>query len=153
MLKPSDAVIRPAVAADIDAMIDLLQALFALEQDFDHDASRQRRGLALLLSRSGDSCIMVAERAEQVIGMGSVQLLVSTAEGGLAGLVEDVIVAREHSGLGIGKALLTALERWAKAKGATRLQLLADRHNTPALDFYADAHWATTQLICLRKLL
>jgi hypothetical protein len=31
------------------------------------------------------------------------------------------------------------------------MQLLADRNNINALDFYKKQKWAATQLICLRK--
>jgi GNAT superfamily N-acetyltransferase len=67
------------------------------------------------------------------------------------GLVEDVVVAERWRGRGIGQQLMTAIGDWARRHGLTRLQLLADRHNRKALDFYAKAGWQPTQLICLRE--
>ena len=52
-------------------------------------------------------CIKVAEIDGAVRGMCTVQLVISTAEGGLAGLVEDLVVDRTYRGQGIG-GLLTA---------------------------------------------
>ena len=39
----------------------------------------------------------------------------------------------------------------AASKKVSRLQLLADRNNSPALTFYDKAGWQMTELICLRK--
>jgi GNAT superfamily N-acetyltransferase len=81
------------------------------------------------------------------------QLLVSTAEGGLSLLVEDVVVDQQWRGRGVGRLLMTATSDWAKAKKVSRLQLLADSNNEPALDFYRSQGWQTTALICLRTFL
>jgi GNAT superfamily N-acetyltransferase len=79
-------------------------------------------------------------------------LLVSTAEGGLSLLVEDVVVQEQWRGRGVGRLLIEALSGWAKANKVSRLQLLADRNNIPALDFYRRLDWHTTELICLRAM-
>ena len=83
--------IRTAEPADLDSLVSLLAPLFAIEEDFVFDESRQRRGLALMLENER-GCVLVAETEGQVIGMCTGQLLVSTAEGGLSLLVEDVVV-------------------------------------------------------------
>jgi GNAT superfamily N-acetyltransferase len=77
--------------------------------------------------------------------------VVSTAEGGLSALVEDLVVDEPERGKGVGRALLTGIEGWAFSRGATRLQLLADRGNAPALAFYAREGWSSTRLVCLRR--
>ena len=142
-------VIRPALAGDLDSLVALLRALFAIEEDFFFDEARQRRGLRLLLD-SSRACLLVAEKGGEVVGMCSGQLLVSTAEGGLSLLVEDVVVSEQWRGQGVGRLLMEAISAWAVRRNATRLQLLADRNNTPALDFYRHLGWRTTELICLR---
>jgi GNAT superfamily N-acetyltransferase len=144
--------VRPAVPADLDAMVQLLQALFAVEEDFSPDPLRQRQGLKLLLDGYGKHrCLLVAETEGRVIAMASLQILISTAEGGLVGLVEDLVVQAQHRGRGVGRQLMAAIHAWAERHGLTRLQLLADRNNQPALDFYETMGWQATQLICLRK--
>jgi GNAT superfamily N-acetyltransferase len=142
--------IRFATAADLPALVALLQELFAIEADFRGDPARQERGLRLLLDSPGGK-IWVAEEQERVVGLCTLQVLVSTAEGGPAGWVEDVVVASDRRGLGIGRQLLAALETWAVRHGLSRLQLLADRENHPALDFYRRLGWEGTRLIALRK--
>ena len=144
------AVIRPARPDDLDALVELLRILFGIEADFAFDAARQRRGLAMLLVHEG-AVVLVAEAAGQVIGMCSGQLTISTAEGGFALLVEDVVVAQNWQGKGVGRALLAALEQWATDRNIGRLQLLADRNNAAALEFYRKLGWQGTELICQRR--
>lgn len=143
--------IGAASIADVEAMAALLGELFSLEEDFCPDPQAQRRGLGLMLD-GPDRFVAVARTPRRaVVGMGTVQLVVSTAEGGPAALVEDVIVSAPWRGLGLGRRIVAALQDWTASRGATRLQLLADKGNSPALDFYARTGWAPTQLVCLRK--
>jgi ribosomal protein S18 acetylase RimI-like enzyme len=143
--------IRQATDADIGAMTHLLDQLFSIERDFEPDAGRQGRGLGMLLERA-DACVVVAERQGEVVGMATMQTLVSTAQGGHVGLLEDLVVDASCRGRGIGKAMVNRLLDWAAAKGLTRVQLLADRNNQPALAFYQSQDWSVTDLIALRKL-
>jgi GNAT superfamily N-acetyltransferase len=149
-----DITIRPAKPGDIPRMCDLLADLFTLESDFKPDAAKQAAGLSMLVTcPSSSSLVLVAVMGRQVVGMTMVQALVSTAEGGRVGLVEDVIVDREFRGRGIGIRLLDEVTAWGKRRTLKRIQLLADRDNGPALDFYAKHGWSETSLICLRKML
>jgi GNAT superfamily N-acetyltransferase len=145
-------IIRNATAADLDAMVALLAELFSLEADFDFDAGRQRSGLLRMLDGCRKHrCVMVAEVEGRTVGMATVQILVSTAEGGEVGLVEDVSVQKDWRGRGIGGRLLASLERWSAQRGLRRLQLLADRENRAGLQFYVKNGWHETRLVCLRK--
>ncbi len=144
------AIIRRAGKQDLTAMCRLLGQLFSIEQDFVPDPEKQQRGLTHLLD-STKARIFVAEQDNRLVGMLTVQLLVSTAEGGTVGLVEDVVVDEECRGQGIGKALLRHLDTWAQQTGLSRLQLLADRNNRSALEFYKGRDWLTTHLIALRR--
>jgi GNAT superfamily N-acetyltransferase len=143
-------IIQPAVLQDLDDMVLLLQQLFGIEKDFHFDADRQRKGLELLLD-STRSVIMVAKEQDSVIGMATGQLVISTAEGGPSLLVEDVVVKVSRQNEGIGSKLLQGLGEWGAERGAGRMQLLADRTNSSALNFYHRQGWQLTQLICLRK--
>lgn len=144
--------IRPAQRDDLEAMVSLLLELFALEEDFSPNPARQRRGLSRLLDGCGKHrCILVAEIDGRVIAMATVQILISTAEGGPVGLVEDVVVRKDSRGRGIGRRLMEAVGSWGAERGLTRLQLLADRNNAKALEFYGKIGWQPTQLVCLRK--
>jgi GNAT superfamily N-acetyltransferase len=152
-MRSMDITIRSARSDDIPRMCELLAALFLLESDFTPDKENQKRGLGMLVAdASGMSHTLVAVCEGAIIAMATIQTLISTAEGGRVGLVEDVIVDREYRGREVGTRLLEGITIWSREKGLRRLQLLADAENMPALDFYKNRRWNTTRLICLRKL-
>ena len=148
----TDMNIRTATKEDIPALAELLHQLFAVEVDFTPDYDKQTRGLELLIDRPS-ARIFVAEIDGQVVGMCTVQVLVSTAMGQQVGAVEDVIIDVEHRGKSIGSALMRTVEAWAATKGLGRLQLRADKDNGPALCFYRQQGWKHTNLIGWMKFL
>lgn len=147
----SDFIIRRANHEDIKALVGLLKELFSIEEDFAFDESKQRCGLKMMLEDDISKCIMVAETNKTVVGMCTAQILVSTAEGGKAALIEDMVVNENYRGRGIGRLLMSSIEDWSISQGVKRLQLLADCNNKNALEFYKDLKWNNTQLICLHK--
>jgi ribosomal protein S18 acetylase RimI-like enzyme len=143
--------IRLATTADIPQLVILLAELFTLEADFQVDPEKQADGLNLLIASPKD-VVFVAEliEADTVVGMCSVQTLISTAEGGAVGMVEDLMVSSAYRKQGIASTLITEVVNWAHQQGLKRLQLLADQNNLDGLSFYTKQGWQTTQLICLR---
>lgn len=144
--------IRTAKAVDVPQLVALLKALFEIEADFDFDRDKQARGLHLLLNNDR-ACILVAESSndKKLQGMCSMQILISTAEGGEVGLLEDLVVTADFRNQGTGAKLLAEAVAWAKRRGLKRLQLLADKNNSPALEFYKRQDWQSTQLVCLKR--
>jgi GNAT superfamily N-acetyltransferase len=154
VMTEAEIVVRPAGERDIPGMCDLLYELFSIEADFIPDRPKQEKGLRMLLERgSGTSLLLVAQKGSDVVGMCSVQVVISTVEGGPVGIVEDLIVRRENRGKGIGGRLLSEVGDWCIARGVSRLQLLRDRNNADALSFYAADGWSGTDLVCMRKML
>ncbi|HEX8949686.1 MAG TPA: GNAT family N-acetyltransferase [Dissulfurispiraceae bacterium] len=133
-------------------MCGLLSELFSIEADFEPDGGKQAKGLKLLLDdRPGSSLVLVAEREAEIIGMCSVQMLISTAEGNTVGLLEDLVVRSDHRGSGIGTCLLSEAVKWCAVNGISRLQLLRDADNEKARGFYLRKGWSETRLVCMRK--
>lgn len=145
--------LRVATAADVPALVALLAALFAIEQDFAPDHDKQARGLAGVISSPLGVVAVAATHEGDVVGMCSAQLVFSTAEGAWSAWVEDVVVAAAWRGRGVGRSLLGHVLDWAAARGATRAQLLVDLDNPPALGFYRHLGWAETQLAARRLML
>ena len=141
---------RAAGLADVPRLVELIGELFAIETAFTIDPAKQEAGLRALLA-SPTARVITARAGDFVAGMCTVQLLVSTAEGAPSGLIEDVVVDRAWRGKGIGKALLDEAERWAIARGARRVQLLADNRNAKALAFYAARGWTQTPMVAFNK--
>ena len=144
--------VRTAKSSDIPQLVALLKVLFSIEADFAFDQNKQARGLRLLLKSEKD-CILVAQLQSdnKILGMCTVQTLLSTAEGGAVGLLEDLVVAADFRRQGLAEKLVAGAVDWAEDKGLKRLQLLADKNNRSALDFYEKQGWQSTQLVCLRK--
>ncbi|MBU3693975.1 MAG: GNAT family N-acetyltransferase [Rhodocyclaceae bacterium] len=147
---PGAPAIRAATPEDIPALVGLLAALFAIEQDFSPDAARQARGLAGVIASPLGRVTVATAPDGSVIGMCSGQLVFSSAEGAPSVWVEDVVVAEGWRRQGIGRALLSGTLDWATGHGATRAQLLVDLDNPPALAFYQRLGWAGTRLAAQR---
>lgn len=143
-----------ASGADIPALVGLLAILFGIEKDFQPDISKQETGISLLINNTQTATIQVARNhANQVIGMVSAQLVISTAQGAPSAWVEDMVVDSAYRGQGIGKQLLQNALNWAKKNGATRAQLLVDIENSEALTYYQHLKWQATQLQARRVFL
>lgn len=146
-----EIIIRKAHSDDTAAMGGLLAELFAIEDDFVIDADKQILGLQLLLQNS-DSTLLVAETSGCVIGMVSMQRFISTAMGGEVGLIEDMIVARDFRGQGVGRLLLSTMIERSQQLGYGRLSLAADRRNKQALAFYRTFGFETGNMGLMYKI-
>ena len=92
---PDSIQIRRARLDDATGMLALLKELFSLEADFSFDAAKQERGLKLFLEDERNRCALVATDSDgRILGMVTMQLVVSTAEGALSGWLEVPTVRR-----------------------------------------------------------
>ncbi len=147
-----EIIIKDARPADIDQMLPLLAQLFAIEQDFEFNSRVQARGLRLMLDGCGKHrTVKVAWMNDTIVGMCTAQTRISTAQGNISAVVEDLVVDREYRNKGIASLLLSAIEGWAVSKGIKSISLLADKDNHKGLDFYNKRAWKRTALVCLVK--
>lgn len=128
--------IESATQADVPAMANLLGLLFRTESDFRPDPEKQRRGLALILDDPRVGRVFVARSDGQVIGMVSLLLTISTAEGAAVSWLEDMVVHPDFQAQGVGTSLLQHAVREAWNLGLKRVTLLTDHDNDPAMRFY-----------------
>jgi len=137
--------ITEAEEKDIKAMNKLLEQLFSLEKDFEYDEEKQTIAFKMLMHNS-DATIVVAKFHGLVVGLSTMQQVISTASGGISGVIEDVVVQKTYRKLGIGSRMIDYLSDIAKEKSYKRLQLVADKNNAKALHFYMKKGWKTTNL-------
>lgn len=130
---------------DLNEMTSLLAELFTIEDDFVIDAGKQSKGLRLLLENSA-SVVLVARYQKRVVGMVTMQRVISTVMGEYVGLIEDLIVSAPYRGHGIGTQLLHAILTLSKEKGLNRLALAADNRNVSAIAFYQKYGFATSRM-------
>jgi GNAT superfamily N-acetyltransferase len=143
--------IARARLGDVPLLAGLLEELFAAESEFEVDRDAQEAALRLLLTDPGDSAIFVARRAGRIVGMVSLLAQVSTALGGRAYVLEDMVVTAVERGRGVGGQLLDHALAHAEATGARRVTLLTDADNDGAHRFYARRGFTRSAMVVLRR--
>ena len=151
MNSPKHIAIGHAGVDDLPQLADLLAELFTLEGDFSPDRDQQMRGLQAILDDPDIGRLFVLRLDGKIAGMANALITVSTAEGGRALLLEDVIVRKAHRGSGLGRLLVEHVLDWARAQHLTRVTLLADRDNHAALGFYRKLGFDDSRMQVLRK--
>ncbi|KPA11047.1 N-acetyltransferase GCN5 [Candidatus Magnetomorum sp. HK-1] len=142
-------IFRQATHSDVENLLNLLHILFDFEnitfQEYKH-----RKALKMILNAK-QTCIMVAEIHQKIVGMCAAQLFISTAEGGYAAFVEDIVVEPGYRKRGIAKKLLQRMEQWAKKENVYRLQLLVNKNNAPAKKLYHLLNYSSTPCEFMKK--
>ncbi len=117
--------IREATVADIPQLCDLLTLLFTQEADFQPNRESQIAGLSLILEQPNVGRIYCASRDGLVLGMVSLLYTVSTAEGGRAAWLEDMVVHPAWRDRQVGARLLEfAIEEAREAAALPQITLL-----------------------------
>ncbi|HWD34654.1 MAG TPA: GNAT family N-acetyltransferase [Casimicrobiaceae bacterium] len=141
---PSGIVIRPATAADADAIahvrIDTWRTAYrGLVPDAYLDAMDVEQSVALwqrvLEADAPNARVFVADRAGEVIGFAAANRLAEPRHG-LDAELSAVYVRREFQRVGIGRQLVLAAARAQRASGATGLIVWSISGNKPARAFY-----------------
>lgn len=148
-----DTAIDFATEADLPALADLLHELFTLESDFRPERDKQLRGLKMILDTPALGRLFALRVDGKVAGMANALVTVSTAQGTRVLLLEDVIVSRAYRGRDLGRRLVEHACAWAKDEGMTRVTLLADRDNAPALAFYERLGFEPSAMVVRRRIL
>jgi len=128
--------ITRATLDDVPALCELLARLFTQEADFKPDVQKQAQGLRLIINEPSRGQLFVLRIGNRVVGMVSLLRTVSTAEGGEVFWLEDMIVADEFRGRGLGSELLRHAIEFARQQQVSRITLLTDLENKPAQRFY-----------------
>ena len=143
--------IIPAVRSDIPGLCALLVELFSLEQEFSPDLTLQAEALNLLIDAPQRGTVWVAREGDRLVGMVSLQYLISTALGGTVAILEDMVVAASHRGQGLGRRLIEQAVAHACAQGCRRITLLTDKENRAAQRFYANAGFSISAMVPMRR--
>jgi len=142
--------ITEAAAADIPQLCELLGLLFAQEADFTPNAEQQTGGLEMIVGHPDVGRLYCAREGNSVVGMVSILFTVSTAQGGRAALLEDMVVHPARRGEGIGRRLLDEAIGRAREAGCKRITLLTDVTNESAMRFYGRAGFVPSRMVPLR---
>jgi GNAT superfamily N-acetyltransferase len=148
-------VIRPAGPTDLPELLRLIRALADYEREPDAVETTQadlRDALFPEAPAVAKVRALVAEVDGRVVGMAVYFVSFSTWTGRHGIYLEDLFVAHEQRGRGIGRDLLAALAREAVDNGFRRLEWAVLDWNESAISFYKSlgAHpmdeWTTFRL-------
>lgn len=128
--------VTDATLNDIPDLAGLLEILFAQEADFAPDRDKQTRALAQLIASPTLGQVFVVRVDGRPVAMVSLLFTISTAEGGPACLLEDLVVHPDHRGRGFASALLDHAAVFAKDRAFTRITVMTDPDNAVALAVY-----------------
>ena len=142
--------IEQARVDDVPQLAGLLTLLFTQEVDFAPDEVKQETGLRMLIESPERGVVFVARRGNNIAGMVSLLFTISTAEGGPACLLEDMVVHPDRRGDGLGSRLLTQAINYARSHGFTRITLLTDQVNSGAVRFYKRHGFVHSAMTALR---
>lgn len=130
-------VLRAAGPEDIDEVVSMYEWLFAppgarpSAWDPDHAAA----ALAGAIAADG-AVVLVATLDDEFVGVCTAYDDIDSVRFGRRVWVEDLAVHPDRRSLGIGKLLLDEAKDWARARGATHIELDSADTRTDAHRFY-----------------
>ncbi|HEY5958066.1 MAG TPA: GNAT family N-acetyltransferase [Polyangiaceae bacterium] len=153
MQTPPQVELGLAASEDLPQLVALLSDLFTQEADFTPRFERQSVALRAILASPASGRIHVARFEGQCVGMVNLLETISTAEGCPAVWLEDMVIAREWRGQGLGSRLLESAMLDCQQRGITRITLLTDEDNLDAQRFYTRHGFARSKMVAYRKYL
>jgi ribosomal protein S18 acetylase RimI-like enzyme len=148
-----DMDIRRATDEDIPQLCELLALLFDQEAEFSSDKELQEAGLRMIIDYPEKGTILVLRDGPFIIGMVNLLFTVSTAMGGRAAILEDMVVRPEFRSRGAGALLLKSAISFAESAGCLRITLLTDNTNEAAQRFYRQRGFITSEMVPMRLLI
>ncbi len=126
---------RQAGFTDFEALLSLLTEVMEHHEVLPPPPEQLEDTIARILA-SADHTFLVAESEGKVIGMCALIFSHSTWSGSLACELQDIVVNERHRREHAGEGLVNAAAAFARARGCTRLFLLAEAWNFEAHAFY-----------------
>jgi ribosomal protein S18 acetylase RimI-like enzyme len=143
-----DITIREATERDYEALCEIIDQVDRIHQEAlparfkGSDGPPREREYIVNAVRSSDVGLFVAQKENQLAGLvhvvirnvPDIPILVPRRYA----VVENLAVRERHRRTGIGLALMESAEEWARAKGATSIELNVYAFNKVAHRFYRE---------------
>jgi GNAT superfamily N-acetyltransferase len=135
-MKTENFAIRPATAADVQIILELIRALATYERA-PNDVTATEDGLSkVLFGEKPAAEVLLAFENETAVGFAVFFHNFSTWLGRPGLYLEDLFVRPEDRGKGYGRALLIHLAKIARDRGCGRMEWAVLDWNEPAIQFY-----------------
>ena len=136
--------IRSATPDDLDALFDLNKQINELHHLYAPQAfvapSEEDRTFLINMLADEERLFLVAEEGQQVLGFITATI---TQNETISFLIKDpicrigtIVVDENQKSKGVGRALMAAVEQWARESGATQVRLEVMEFNHNAQQFY-----------------
>jgi len=135
-MKISDLVIRPATAADVPIILELIRELATYERAPNEATATQDQLVDVLFGPRPAAEVLLAFEEETPVGFAVFFHNFSTWLGRSGLYLEDLFVRPEQRGKGYGRALLVHLAKIAHERGCGRMEWAVLDWNEPAIQFY-----------------
>jgi GNAT superfamily N-acetyltransferase len=130
-----EATVRTAVAADVDAVVELMAAFYA-EDGMPFSREPARGAVARLICDETLGRVWVAQSGDVLVGYIALTLGFSLEFMGRDAFVDDLFVRVAHRGQGIGARLLEALTDACQEFQIQAVHLEVDRAKTHTRELY-----------------
>lgn len=147
----NDVEIVRAGERDVPELSGLLERLFDQEAEFKPDREAQMQGLRRIVADPSLGFILAGKMNGRIVAMVNVLFTVSTALGERVAILEDMVVAEEHRGAGLGSMLLERAMDKARLSGCRRITLLTDADNEKGQRFYRRHGFVRSTMVPFRK--
>ena len=135
-MKTENFAIRPAKAADVPVILELIRALATYERA-PNEVTATEDGLnKVLFGEKPAAEVLLAFENETAVGFAVFFHNFSTWLGRPGLYLEDLFVRPEDRGKGYGRALLIHLAKIARDRGCGRMEWAVLNWNEPAIQFY-----------------
>ena len=84
----------------------------------------------------GGVTFVARDESEQIVGLASGARVATLHADGHVAYITALVTAEEARGHGVGRALVAAVENWAREHGCTRLSVTSAEHRADAHAFY-----------------
>lgn len=146
---------RPAIAADIDTILEFSRALNVEDPSFTgqvhFDEPAVRTALVQLLQNPSLGRVWLVYASDRPIGYVVLTLGFSLEYHGLDAFIDEIYLAPTYRGQGIGKQVLAFVENEARRLGVKALHLEVERHNQRARSLYRRLGFSDQERFLLNK--
>ena len=130
--------IGPALPADVDAMVSLLNEMDEFYGDPESEALDER-AVQVRAFLFGDGAVveaLVARDGGTVVGLASFSMLWPAARTTRSLFLKELYILTAWRGKGVGRRLMGELDRIARERGCSRVEFTTDTGNIDAQAFY-----------------
>lgn len=135
-MKRENFAIRPATAADVPLILELIRALATYERAPNEVTATEKGLTEVLFGEKPAAEVLLVFENETAVGFAVFFHNFSTWLGRPGLYLEDLFVRPEDRGKGYGRALLIELAKIARDRGCGRMEWAVLDWNEPAIEFY-----------------